>query len=219
MEKSTLISKLSQPSRYTLQEKLDIQNAKSRFPYCAPLQQLDLLSDKAANIYKWEERFLRRVSLCLPSTKHLFALIPQVEIIEISTPADLKLKQQIEEGKRKEFAADEPAAFDVMNEINSYQDVSFKTAPKSEILSKFLEVGGVKLQETASVDAAPVEVIAKKSVQPADAVVTETMAVVFEKQGKIDQAIAVYEKLIVKIPEKSSTFAARIADLKSRQNQ
>jgi tetratricopeptide (TPR) repeat protein len=42
---------------------------------------------------------------------------------------------------------------------------------------------------------------------------TETLAVVFEKQGKFDRAIAIYEKLISRNPEKSSTFAARIEEL------
>jgi len=216
MEKSTFNKKLEQPLSYTLQEKLEIQNAKTHFPYCAILQQMDLLSDKAASIYQWEERFLSRVALHLPQPGKMIGLLPQVETIEISTPDDLKLKQQIEEGKRKEYVAEELDAFDVMNEINSFQDVSLKTAPKSEILSKFLEVSNCKPEDLGVADGSPVEEIAKKSIDASNSIVTETMAVVLEKQGKFAKAIEVYEKLIIKNPEKSSTFANRIDELKAR---
>lgn len=218
MEKSTFLNQLQHPLSYTLQEKLDIQNAKTHYPYCALLQKLDLLSDKAASIYQWKERFLCRVALHLPQPEQLLTLIPQVRIIEISTPADLKLKQRIEEGKRQESAIEESGGFDIMNEINAYQEVSFKTAPKSEILSQFLEVGGVKTDKNASEKPLSVEEMAKKSKENSGAVVTETMAVVFEKQGKFDKAIDIYEKLIVKNPGKSSTFAARIEELKTKLN-
>ena len=42
---------------------------------------------------------------------------------------------------------------------------------------------------------------------------------VLEKQGKFQQALEMYEKLMVKNPEKSSTFAVRIADLKKHLDE
>jgi hypothetical protein len=47
-------------------------------------------------------------------------------------------------------------------------------------------------------------------------VITEAMAEVLEKQGMDKKAIEVYEKLILLHPEKSTFFAARIKDLKSK---
>lgn len=216
MEKSTFYSKIQNPGTYTLEEKLAIQNEKTHFPYCALLQQMDLLSDKAASIYQWEERFVPRVSLYMPQPERLRALLDGVEVIDIATPDQLKMKQQIEERKRKEFSTDEPDAFDVMSEINSYQDVSFKTAPKSEILSKFLEAGNVQPTSNTGSEPLPTENIAKKSNSLNETIETETMAVIFEKQGKIQQAIDIYMKLISKNPEKSSTFAVRIEELKTK---
>ena len=49
-----------------------------------------------------------------------------------------------------------------------------------------------------------------------DEIVTETLAVIYEKQSKFDNAIAVYEKLMLKYPEKKSIFANRIEVLKSK---
>jgi len=50
------------------------------------------------------------------------------------------------------------------------------------------------------------------------AFISETFAVLLEKQGKIEKAIQVYEELILKNPEKNSYFATRIQELKKKNN-
>ena len=60
-----------------------------------------------------------------------------------------------------------------------------------------------------------VEKMAEKSDQQVE-VVTESMAEVLVDQGKLDKAIALYEKLSLQNPSKLSYFAARIKELKSR---
>jgi hypothetical protein len=61
-----------------------------------------------------------------------------------------------------------------------------------------------------------VQELAKKSIRVDNSLESETLALVLEKQGKIAQALAMYEKLMVNNPEKSSTFAVRIAALSER---
>ncbi len=106
-----------------------------------------------------------------------------------------------------------------MQEINEYQEVSFKTAPKSVILSNFLENDGGIVAETDAFNDVSVQELAKKSILPSDFLETETLAVILEKQEKFQQALAVYEKLMVNNPEKSSTFAVRIAEIKAKMNR
>lgn len=59
-----------------------------------------------------------------------------------------------------------------------------------------------------------VQNMAEHSNEPKE-VVTETMAEVFIKQGKPEQAIEIYEKLSFYNPSKSAYFAAKIKDLKA----
>lgn len=58
------------------------------------------------------------------------------------------------------------------------------------------------------------EVAAKSILEDAD-IATETLAGIFERQGHYDKAIAMYERLSLKFPEKSSFFAAKIKELKN----
>jgi segregation and condensation protein B len=83
------------------------------------------------------------------------------------------LKQQIEKVKKKEYGEVSDEEFDVMEAINSYQDVlSFKTAPKSVIIEKFLESEGDKNQKNPSNERLSIEELGKKSVSEKDEVVT-----------------------------------------------
>lgn len=56
--------------------------------------------------------------------------------------------------------------------------------------------------------------VARQSVQEDAEIVSETLAMVLEKQGHYQKAIAMYEKLVLQNPEKSSFFAAKIENLK-----
>ena len=101
MEKDTFYRHVNNPNKYTLSDKLDIQSEKTKYTYCSILQILDLMSDKAVNIYNWRERFLDRVSLHLLDSDILENLLADVQKTEIVTEEDRRLKQQIEKVKKK----------------------------------------------------------------------------------------------------------------------
>ena len=65
MEKSAFNVKLGDLCHYSMLDKSEIQFEKNRFPFCALLQVMDILSDKATGTSRWEERFMPRVSLYL----------------------------------------------------------------------------------------------------------------------------------------------------------
>ena len=73
-----------------------------------------------------------------------------------------------------------------------------------------------KKQKNATNEELSIDELGKKSISEKDEVVTETLAVIYEKQGKLDKAIATYEKLMLKYPEKKSTFANQIDILKNK---
>ena len=162
MEKSAFNVKLEDLCSYSMTDKSEIQAEKNRFPYCALLQMMDILSDKATATSNWQSRFLPRLGLYLTDTSRFADYLQHVTLTEIQSASDLKTKQQVEKAKEQEFAVDDSSSFDIMREINAYQEVSFKTAPKSVILSKFLETGNYKPEDLGSAPAVSVEDLGKR---------------------------------------------------------
>ena len=58
--------------------------------------------------------------------------------------------------------------------------------------------------------------IADKSLLEVDDVASETLAEILVLQGSYDKAIAMYERLQLLFPEKSSFFAEQIENLKNK---
>lgn len=60
--------------------------------------------------------------------------------------------------------------------------------------------------------------LAEKSLKKPDSFITETMAKLMVKQGKVKRALDIYQKLSLKFPEKSAYFASQIEKVKSKHN-
>jgi tetratricopeptide (TPR) repeat protein len=61
------------------------------------------------------------------------------------------------------------------------------------------------------------EKVAQKSLELSNEIVTETLAAIYAKQGHWEQAIAAYQKLSLKFPQKQTYFAAIIEELKTKK--
>lgn len=89
---------------------------------------------------------------------------------------------------------------------------------KEEIIEKF-----IKEQPKINTPLSDIEIseeeIDKNSLIENDDFVSETLAMVYEKQGYFSKAIKIYEKLSLEFPEKSGFFASKIEILKNINNQ
>ena len=193
MDKKEFNDKLTHPVSFTSQERGWLRAKQDRYPFSSVVSTMALLADHA---YGFDtETARRRVALSMCNPQGLNSLL-------------MTAKQP----------APEQPNFDVLGEINSFQEVSFKTAPKSVILSNFLEIATADGQEIGDEEPLPAEVKDKKSLAADVSLGTETLAVILEQQGKYDHALAIYENLLTRNPEKSSIFAPRIEHLKGLIN-
>lgn len=104
-------------------------------------------------------------------------------------------------------------------ELINQSETKKPTKEKSKLLKKPAKVK-TKLVKKAkgapkSVQILEIERSIKDSQNLGEEVISETLADLLTQQGRKDQAIRMYEKLTLKYPEKSSTFALLIKNLKS----
>lgn len=197
MDKTQFIEMVAHPDRFTSQDRGWLRAMLAKYPYSSVVGTLTLLADHVYGFDTVDERRAVALSTCNPAV--LDRLLGSVTAAE-ATPAAPEAEE---------------TSFDILNEINTFQEVSFKTAPKSVILSKFLQAAPSKEADSELPDPGNHDITDKKSLTPNIAVGTETLAVILEKQGRYDRALAIYENLLAHNPEKSSIFAPRIEELKS----
>ena len=170
MDKKQFVDKLANHTKFTSQERGWLRAVQSKYPYSSVINVLTLLADSAFHFDTPEERRVAMLSMC--DGKVLANMLDRVS------------------------AATEEPSFDVLSEINTFQEVSFKTAPKSVILSNFLQVGPSEEMKKVQTEPVSTEVNDKKSIQADTSLGTETLAVILEKQGKYEKAIAIYRNLL-----------------------
>lgn len=193
MDKKQFIDMISAPTRFSSQDRGWLKAQLAKYPYSSVVATLALLADHAHGFDTPEER--RAVALSISNPEVLDTLLVNASSGPAAAPV-----------------ADDPS-FDILSEINTFQEVSFKTAPKSVILSNFLQVDPSEEENEASQDARNRDINDKKSLTPDVSLGTETLAVILEKQGRYDKALAIYKNLLAHNPEKSSIFAPRIQRL------
>ena len=193
MDKKTFNERVVRSESYTSQDRGWLRAKMAKYPHSSVVGVLALLADHAYGFDTEEQR--RAVALSMCNAQGLGAMLSSA-------------RQQ----------APEPQNFDILNEINTFQEVSFKTAPKSVILSNFLQIATSDVPENDDTEPVAAESKDKKSLTADASLGTETLAIILEKQGKYDKAVAIYENLMARNPEKSSIFAPRIERLRALMN-
>lgn len=196
MDKKQFVEMVSKPHAFTSQDRGWLKAMLSKYPYSSVVGTLALLADHVHGFASAEERRAVALSVCNPTVLDGLLASATVGTAQV---------------------ADDPS-YDILNEINTYQEVSFKTAPKSVILSKFLQVGPENDNAQAPEEVRKKDYSDKKSLTANVSLGTETLAVILEKQGRYDKALAIYKNLLSNNPEKSSIFAPRIQKLESLLN-
>jgi len=103
-------------------------------------------------------------------------------------------------------------------------EVSEKKKPsvisQVEIIEKFIkDEPSIERQKISQTDLPSNQVdLASKAIKDVESFETETLAKLMAMQGKARKAINIYKKLSLKFPEKSTYFAARMEEIKSKKN-
>jgi len=96
------------------------------------------------------------------------------------------------------------------------QPIEKKQTPVNDLIDKFIKQEP-RITPSRSTFYSPVN-MARNSVKEDDELVSETLAKIYATQGNLQKAIASYEKLLLKYPEKKTYFAPLIKNLKEKLN-
>lgn len=144
-------------------------------------------------------------------------LIPEIDLG--GTPEDLNREMALLEEKKKSLDELKAIIENKIAELEKQKKTTKKTEKKlskAEIIDKFIaenpSISRPKQEFFNPISAAQESVIDQENI------VSETLAMIYEKQGYYEKAISIYEKLKLKYPEKSIIFAGQIKSLKDKLN-
>ena len=141
-----------------------------------------------------------------------------------------KVEEKLEIGKPLDFSINEKHSFQEWLQISRIKPIirinddlikskfgsnNDEKQKKADLIDKFIE-DNPKIPKIDKNAEEPI--VYEQKIEASSYLMTETLAKVYLEQKKYDKAIQAYEILILKYPEKNTTFAIRIQDIKFLQN-
>ncbi len=199
MTKENYITYLLSPDTLNKESLKEIKELTAKFPYCQTAQLLLCLNLLQIHSNDFDKQ-LALAAACLPNRKILKTLIDSFSSTQAFQLEDKTLKKT----KPTPLVEKKTVSPTLKKE-------------KEIIIDKFIKENPKISKPPPLKDYSPD--IEKNSLAENDDIVSETLALVYEKQGYYKKAIKIYEKLSLENPEKSSSFATRIEKLKNISNQ
>ncbi|MES2730501.1 MAG: hypothetical protein V4714_02090 [Bacteroidota bacterium] len=233
MNKETFLQAISHPKTIATQDLETLENVVENFPYC---QLAHILIAKANHDHAsmLAPQKLKKASAYAINRDVLKKLIlddsiPTVENQPLTPPKPLAEKANQAttlqtEKKLEAFVFDLPSSHEdaLLSELESTivpVELSPEDAQKAlerqrqlDLIENFIKTAP-RLKALRPEDAFPDKDLSEKSSASNNKLISESLAKIMLKQGKVEKAIEIYQELICKYPEKKAYFAGKIDEL------
>ncbi|OEK01238.1 hypothetical protein BFP97_06815 [Roseivirga sp. 4D4] len=226
MDRERFNTLLSDPSLVTNADIKALNDYRKKYPYFQSLYVVVAKALKERDHPK-TEAFIKKTAAYSTNPDYLQQIIdgdfkfPEKE----DNPGTPSEKKPVSEETVAEIKATKDRIEALLASTESTAEVdstkkSKPTASQVEIIEKFIKDQPSIERQKISQSELPShqEDLASKALKGVEAFETETLAQLMMMQGKHKKAINIYKKLSLKFPEKSTYFAGRIEEVKSKKN-
>ncbi|AFK04706.1 hypothetical protein Emtol_3580 [Emticicia oligotrophica DSM 17448] len=217
LDKNIFIEYLSNPSTLSLNDIMLMENATKKFPYFQLSYTLiakgiyskapEIAQDavRKAAIYALSRNALRKVI----ENDLDWNSVPNIRVAESTTESKFS-PNIIEDELKREKLEEELIESIAKPALKNIQDEQL--ALIEQFIKKEPRIQPIRIANNNE----EVEDLSEHSTTLKGPLLTESYAKILARQGRFDQAIEVYHKLLLKNPEKNAYFAEKIADLQKK---
>ncbi len=134
---------------------------------------------------------------------------------QIDTAYLHRVKERVEAQNQQHFKNEELLQASLSHEESLLESIARRQQQQLDIINTFIEKdpGLIRTSKSQLQHTPQNEDLAAPSTQPKHVIITENYAKILTMQGKFQKAIEVYQKLILKFPEKKAYFAEKIREI------
>ena len=240
MNKDEFFSLVQDPEQAALADTSALIEMVHDYPFFHTGHLILLYNLKKSNSELYNQQ-LRESAVHVPDRQVLFNLLYNINVTPVTSPSPIieetekpivQEKEQAElleidenvtqsysdseSARVVEFSAPQTKQARVNDQVQDFElDEEPASQPSSfDLIEKFIEENPAFTPNKLDLTEAR-EDISVGSVVDNEDLVTETLATVYISQKLYEKAISIYEKLILKFPEKSTYFASRIEELRN----
>jgi len=223
MNKTQFVHLVQNPEKLESSNVQELEVLCSQFSYCQSLQLLYLLSLikfnnihfhnqlKISTAYSGDRGNLKKLTEKIRSfVSDIETEVKPIEVITVIP--ETETPEKVEEI----LPLIDQTPVHIEEKQKTLKIKQLKPLSKTDLINQFIE-NAPRITRSKTDFFNPVDYARNSSIDKED-IVSETLANIYYKQGNADKAIKIFEKLCIKIPEKSSYFAGLIEKIKKEYN-